>query len=178
MRAAQALLAGLMLGMGERQGAALTSAGERLAIRSLVASASAIGFTGTRRGMTEAQRKALRTLLLTGSGKFHHGDAIGADAEAHDIAVALGHAVAIHPATLPDQRAFKSASDIRSPRAPLVRNKAIARETNVLIAAPGERDEQLRSGTWATIRHARRLKRPIAIIFPDGTEAIEIATAD
>jgi hypothetical protein len=89
--AAQALVAGLMLGKGERYGdTALTSAGEWLAIRSLVASAAAIGFTGTRRGMTVAQRKTLRSLLLTGSGKLHHGDAIGADAEAHDIAIALG----------------------------------------------------------------------------------------
>ena len=165
-----------MLGIGERYGeTALTSAGERLAIRSLVASAAAIGFTGTRRGMTVAQRKALRALLLNGSGKLHHGDAIGADAEAHDIAVALGRGVVIHPASLPDQRAFKSAADIRSPKAPLVRNKVIVRETSVLIAAPGERTEQLRSGTWATIRHARRLKRPIAIIYPDGSELIELA---
>ena len=92
----------------------------------------------------------------------------------NDIAVALGRGVVIHPASLPDQRAFKSAADIRSPKAPLVRNKVIARETSVLIAAPGERIEQLRSGTWATVRHARRLKRPVVIIFPDGTELIEI----
>jgi hypothetical protein len=32
--------------------------------------------------MTVAQRKALRALLLNETGKLHHGDAIGADAEA------------------------------------------------------------------------------------------------
>ena len=33
--------------------------------------------------------------------------------------------------------------------------------------------EQLRSGTWATVRHARKLKRPIVIINPDGTLLLE-----
>jgi predicted Rossmann fold nucleotide-binding protein DprA/Smf involved in DNA uptake len=128
--------------------------------------------------MTEAQGKALRALLITCSGKLHHGDAVGADAEAHDIAVVLGRRVVIHPASLPERRAFKSASHLRSPKAPFTRNKIIVRETSVLIAAPGDRVEQLRSGTWATIRYARKLKRPIAIIYPDGIEEVEIAAAD
>lgn len=70
---AQALVAGLLQGLGERaQEAAMIDAGERLAIRSMLAAASAIGFTGTRRGMTRAQQNALRSLLLSGSGKLHH----------------------------------------------------------------------------------------------------------
>ena len=83
--------------------------------------------------MTEAQRKVLRALLLPGFGKLHHGDAVGADAEAHDIAVALGRGVVIHPASLPERRAFKSAPCLRSPKAPFTRNKIIVRETSVLI---------------------------------------------
>jgi hypothetical protein len=47
-----------------------------------------IGFTGTRQGMTKRQRNALRDLLAA-----HHGDAVGVDAEAHDIAIELGCAM-------------------------------------------------------------------------------------
>jgi len=44
--------------------------------------------------MTERQKSALRDLLAShASVILHHGDAVGADAEAHDIAVELdcGH---------------------------------------------------------------------------------------
>ena len=146
----------------------MIDAGERLAIRSVVAAASAIGFTGTRRGMTRAQQNALRSLLLSGSAKFHHGDCVGADEQAHDIARALGRAVVIHPASIPEQRAFKSAQDIREPKPPLVRNKVIVRETDLLIAAPAEAMEQHRSGTWSTVRFARKMGRAVCIIRPDG----------
>ena len=70
-----------------------------------------IGFTGTREGMTDRQKTALRELLASYPGAIlHHGDAIGADAEAHDIAVALGCAVVIHPPENERQRAFKPAA--------------------------------------------------------------------
>jgi hypothetical protein len=75
----------------------------------------------------------------------------------------------IHPAFIADQRAFKSAQDIRKPKPPLVRNKVIVRETELLIAAPAEAMEHHRSGTWSTVRHARKLGRAICIIRPDGT---------
>ena len=147
----------------------MIEAGERLAIRSVTAVAAAIGFTGTRFGMTQAQQDVLRSLLLTGSGKLHHGDCVGADEQAHDIARALGRTVVIHPASLPDQRAFKSAQDIREPKAPLVRNKVIVRETTLLIAAPAQAMEKHRSGTWSTVRFARKMGRAICILRPDGT---------
>lgn len=135
----------------------------------MLSAASTIGFTGTRRGMTRAQQNVLRSLLLSGSGKLHHGDCVGADEQAHDIARALGHAVAIHPASNPNQRAYKSAQDIRPPKPPLVRNKVIVRETELLVAAPAEAMEQQLSGTWSTVRYARKLGRAICIIRPDGT---------
>lgn len=44
----------------------------------------------------------------------------------------------------------------------LERNKDIANEgIDGLIAAPSGWVEELRSGTWATVRYARKLKRTI-----------------
>jgi hypothetical protein len=48
-----------------------------------------IGFTGTRHGMTPAQRHAVSQLIaeLAAGAAFtaHHGDCVGADAEFHDL---------------------------------------------------------------------------------------------
>jgi hypothetical protein len=129
-----------------------------------------IGFTGTRQGMTAAQERALRDLLAVHPvAVIHHGDCVGADERAHDIAVSLGCSVVIHPPVDDKQRAFKPAVRARTPRPYLVRNKAIVRETDILIAAPAEASEQHRSGTWSTVRFARRQGRAICIIQPDGT---------
>lgn len=133
-----------------------------------------IGFTGTQRGMTPDQKAAVRNLLWeVGGGEFHHGDCIGADAEAHDIAVSLRFDTVIHPPSDPSKRAFKWATArthyIRTPKPYLERNHDIVDETQEMIATPGEYHEQLRSGTWATVRYARKLKRKITIIFPDGS---------
>jgi len=37
-----------------------------------------------------------------------------------------------------------------------------------MIATPGEVDEQLRSGTWSTVRFARKQGKPVHVILPDG----------
>jgi len=117
--------------------------------------------------MTQRQKTALRELLASHAGAIlHHGDAVGADAEAHDIANALGHAIVIHPPALETQRAFKTAADIRAPKPYLDRNKDIVRETAILIVAPAEAIEQLRSGTRSTVRYARRLGREVCLLDP------------
>lgn len=129
-----------------------------------------IGFTGTRQGMTGEQTRALREMLsLHPDAVFHHGDCAGADEQAHDIAVSLGCSVVIHPPLDNKQRAFKSAPRTRAPKPYLGRNKAIVRETELLIAAPADAMEQHRSGTWPTVRYARQMGRPVRIILPDGS---------
>jgi hypothetical protein len=134
-----------------------------------------IGFTGTRQGMTAEQACALRDLLTSHPGAvLHHGDCIGADEQAHDIAVSQGCGIVIHPPLDDKQRAFRPAVRTRTPKPYLVRNKAIVRETDLLIATPAEASEQLRSGTWSTVRFARRQGRAIWIIQPDGTVIREL----
>ena len=111
--------------------------------------------------MTRAQECTVRDLLESHpSAILHHGDCVGADEQAHEIAVSLGCSIVLHPPLSDTQRAFKSALRIRTPKPYLVRNKDIVRETELLIAAPAEASEQHRSGTWSTVRFAPRWGAP------------------
>jgi hypothetical protein len=51
--------------------------------------------------MTDAQKATLRDFLAAGSGEFHHGDCIGADSEAHDIADECGYRAPAEPLEQP-----------------------------------------------------------------------------
>lgn len=117
-----------------------------------------IGFTGTRTGMSDVQREALRRLLLDMQlAEFHHGDCVGADAEAHAVALALGVPVVIHPPRGAVLRAFCSGSaQVLRPLSYAQRNQAIVDAVDVLVVAPRGNVEEIRSGTWATYRYARR----------------------
>lgn len=133
-----------------------------------------VGFTGTQRGMTGPQAATLERMLRWAKraepdSEFHHGDCDGADDQAHDIAVdVVGLEPVIHPPKNPAKRAFKKAARILKPKPYLTRNHDIVDDTQRLIATPGEREEQLRSGTWATVRYARKLRRKVTIIYPEG----------
>jgi hypothetical protein len=124
--------------------------------------------------MTPAQERTLHGMLTARQGApLHHGDCVGADAQAHELASLLGHRVTIHPPNNNRVRAWKTSPDIRAPKAYLTRNKDIVRETDILIAAPAEPEEQIRSGTWSTVRYARRLGKPVFVILPDGTVHVD-----
>ena len=129
------------------------------------------GFTGTRAGMTEHQQKALSLLLRDYSKNrttFHHGGCHGADCEAHCIAFLLA-AIIIHPGDAAQHRKWAKHLDtceLRSWKPYLERNHDIVDICDVLIAAPKSLTEELRSGTWATIRYARMIRRPVIILDP------------
>ena len=126
-----------------------------------------VGFTGTRVGMKSAQVEKLRE-VLAGVTRLHHGDCVGADAEACAIAKELGALTAGHPPINPSLRAWTTNDRDHPPVHYLVRNRRIVDATNELVACPGKLEESRRSGTWATIRHARAIGRPITIIWPTG----------
>ncbi len=138
-----------------------------------------IGFTGTRTGMNELQKKRLKNFLKkqmkpahthgngSGSPLFLHGDCVGADEEAHEIARELGMEIHIRPCDMPASRAYVDADVSHPAQPPLVRNKAIVQECTLLVAAPKEGKEQLRSGTWATVRYAKQAGKPVILIRPE-----------
>lgn len=139
-----------------------------------------IGFTGTQKGMTEIQDIMFEKVMLrSGVKEFHHGDCIGTDAKAHDIikAAHISIQIVIHPPISSSKRAFRTSDRMREPKPYLDRNKDIVNETEQLIATPGEMTEQLRSGTWSTIRYAVKMKRSVTIIYPDGSIAYRFPNA-
>src|SRR5215472_6419116 len=112
-----------------------------------------VGFTGTRHGLTIRQFQSLRRLLMVmrdaGGVEFHHGDCLGADQKAHYLAKTLGFRVVLHPPSNPRARAWCVADESRPPLPYLVRNQVIVDECRVLVAAPRQATETLRSGTWS-----------------------------
>lgn len=132
-----------------------------------------IGFTGSSTVITSKQLLALYRELANYAldvSEYHHGDCIKGDAEFHNAVVGLVKTV-IHPPINPSKRAFCTGPnvEVREPKDYLVRNDDIAREVDVLYACPDTFKEVRRSGTWTTVRYARKYNKRIVVIYPDGT---------
>lgn len=134
--------------------------------------------------MSVNQRSAFTDVLrATGMTEFHHGDCVGADAQAHEIVADLFPDVDIHihPPTKDDYRANcfqrtqqlsleRSLKIFQHPTRPyLDRNRDIVDSSDLVLAAPNTYGEVLRSGTWATVRYAWKINTPIIIVNPDGS---------
>jgi len=130
-----------------------------------------VGFTGTREGLTGYQRGMLAKILNDMRDKydtFVHGDCVGADEQAHRIAKALGYTIEIYPPKNSRLRAFCKGDIVHEPDDYLSRNRKIVDAIDFLIACPKQKKEILRSGTWATIRYARKKGKKILTICGDG----------
>ena len=126
-----------------------------------------IAFSGTQTGMTIKQETELMAYLALHCTCLHHGDCIGADAQAHSIARSLLIPICIHPPIKKDKRAFCTEySSIYAPKEYLSRNHEMVDVCEALIACPKTKEEVWRSGTWATIRYASKMKKPVIILSP------------
>jgi hypothetical protein len=133
------------------------------------------GFTGTRKGATPVQLKRLRVLLAEGRPtQFHHGGAFGADSQAHAIwreeCKGADSMCVVWPADERREAIFQLQQHVRiNPiMPPLDRNREIVKRSVLLIACPHTEQEERRSGTWATIRVAFALYKPVLILWPSG----------
>lgn len=121
-----------------------------------------VGFTGTRRGMSEAQRRQLVAVLCQlyarrlPMAEFHHGDGDGADQEAA--------ALAVGEVGVPETGVIKHPPKAFTAKELLARNREIVDCVSVLVAAPLHDKEELRSGTWATVRYARAKGIPVVML--------------
>lgn len=145
-----------------------------------------IGFTGTQKGMNEAQKRLVVKHLKRLAKRYHqveihHGDCVGADHDFHLLALEhLPHVkVVLHPPANPSKRAFckSEGQEERQAQAYLVRNHAIVDEVDGMFATPASEEEELRSGTWATIRYSRKTYKPMVILWPNGSTTVEENTS-
>jgi hypothetical protein len=123
----------------------------------------------------------------------HHGACRGSDEQFHEYALRRGYKICIHPteerfiqarARTPDNPRGLNLMDpvsyrmsdpknsniirILSPFPPMIRNDHILEHSDMLIAAPDFGTEnRARSGSWATIRHAKKRQMMIRVLFPE-----------
>ena len=138
--------------------------------------------TATRRGITSAQRAAVPGLLAAYPTTLLHGGAPGGDEELHELISGLrgflvsNCQVEVYPANASRHMFWKDkarfapfALTVQPPEHPLVRNQIMATRADHVLACPETAHEVLRSGTWTTVRAARRAGHRVTIIEPDGT---------
>lgn len=130
-----------------------------------------VGFTGTQNGLNMRQFTFLDGVLFAlkeqGASVARHGDCEGADAQFHELARKHGYWIVIHPPTNDAKRAFCRGDTILPVKPYLKRNADIVRGSDILLAGPKSLHEKARgSGTWATIREARRRGKTYFILKP------------
>jgi hypothetical protein len=127
-----------------------------------------VGFTGTKAGMSEGQARQLRYVLallrhadvaVQQDTVFLDGDCRGADLQAREIAVEQG--CRSEPVPPKDQTAAEL----------LARDRVIVARCHILIAAPLTDGEQVRSGTWYTVRQAGDAQKPVVMLKRGGRTA-------
>lgn len=149
------------------------------------------GFTGSRYGMTPEQRTAVRETLLYQKDTItetHYGDCEGADKELLLLMMELnlGGQFHAHPATMNpgwDRMWRAHTANLfpelhiieHDPLPPMDRNIVIVQAVDLLCGTPATPIPVQRSGTWATIRHAREYAKTVQgyevlVWGPDGEE--------
>lgn len=118
-----------------------------------------VGVTATRHPLVPEQfewlSRRLGDLYVPGA-ELHHGDCVNGDAQAHTVGHALGYRIFVHPPLQTRWRAYTVGDVTLEPRDFIVRNRAIVDLSSVLLAVP-DGPEIIRSGTWSTVRYARRV---------------------
>lgn len=136
-----------------------------------------IGITATRDGLTGPQLRTIIEKILglratsTEGVALHQGCCDGGDEQITIVAASLGIPIVAYPPT--DKKLFSTLAYELSrtvmPEGPyLERNGRIVNACDMLIGAPKQKYEELRSGTWSTIRYARSLNKMMTIVWRDG----------
>ncbi len=133
--------------------------------------------------MTSAQCSAFYNVLSEipdAIESFHHGDCIGADDDAANIASDIrtedelgGWKIVCHPPVKDEYRAHNPhADETRPPKTHFARNRDIVSECDILIACPQYTEPityDTHGGTAYTVCYARKMGKPVIVIRPDGT---------
>lgn len=127
-----------------------------------------LGFTGSREGMNIWQVQQCIDLIKKIKPKETHlGDCVGADHEFYGLIKGWSSSLVVgHPPINPKNRVFLEYNWSVKEKEYITRNHDIVKASQLIIAAPKETDSVLRSGTWATIRFALQMRKPMIIIYP------------
>jgi hypothetical protein len=134
-----------------------------------------LGFTGSKDRITPIQVDVLYDLMVKLRNKgflwMHNGDCITSDQTAGLLwsSHKIGGMLMLHPPSNPSLRANLVADIVCEPRDYIHRDRHIVLCSELIIATPQTSYEEIRSGTWTTVRYARKQRRKIFIIKPDGT---------
>lgn len=142
-----------------------------------------LGVTGSSEPILHLQElKLLTTLSGLHSGTFgdfgafewmHNGDCVNADHVMAQIWRRIGGKVYGHPPDRDLKRAFFDFDLKDRPFPYKVRDQHIVDRSDLIVGAP-RCAEYLRSGTWMTIRMARKKGIPRILVWPDGTVTREL----
>ena len=139
-----------------------------------------LGVTGTRYGMTTAQRDwAIDYIETFKPDRFRHGCCVGVDEQMHHLVTRHSPLtkIVVHPpvdlkwAALELLDAQEPHVFIQPARGYHERNRDIVDASLVLLAFPREMEEQETGGTWYTVRYAAD-RIPCRIVYPDGSEEL------
>lgn len=130
--------------------------------------------------MTHLQKLGVREVMMElAPAEAHHGDCKGSDATFHTFCKLFSCYIVGHPGVdmlgQSPMRAYCDVNESMPPLPYLQRNGNIVMASPILIATPKLMMEEVRSGTWSTIRRARKANKTIYIVYPDGTKEIENA---
>lgn len=131
-----------------------------------------LGVTASRKGLTEHQVDGFTHLVkVVNPFEFHDGDCIGGDEQAHAIVREQAPRCYMvgHPPENKKQRAGLVYNREHPAKGYVKRNQEIVDMSTKIIAMPDSKKEKQRSGTWATIRYARKIGADLSILYPDGT---------
>ena len=135
---------------------------------------NSIAFTGPVDPPREAHVTVYNAILTYGGGvgEFHYGGAFGVDTWCASVATAL-YPEAAHILHVPLgcrwnerlERLYEFDEVIYVEGGYMKRNDSLVEAAGRLLAFPKTANEVLRSGTWATIRRARKAGVPV-LMFP------------
>jgi hypothetical protein len=120
--------------------------------------------------MTGHQKQVVARFLQNSwieGAEFHHGDCVGVDVEAAEIAKVLRYKVVCHPPDKSDLRAFHKSDTVKLPMSYFARNRNIVNETEVLLVVPFQTTHQPTGGTWYTHDYAVKVDKLVHVIYPD-----------
>lgn len=131
-----------------------------------------VAFTGTRNGMSDAQKEKVKSLLIDlKPDKALHGMCIGADEDFHNICKELGIYIEGYPgkSATGDNVTYRSTCEpniTHEEDTHFSRNRKIVDMCNVLIACPFDKSQT--GGTWYTIKYADKQDKNLIIVYRDG----------